>query len=278
MVPNAPEAPLAGRRVMVTRPEVESGGDAVAPDPLAELLASLGAEIVVQPAVRIGQPADWRPVQDALARLDQFDWIVFSSVHGVRFFWKHARKATQPGAAVLQTFTQPGAAVLHAKAAAVGPGTAEELARWGVKADCVPERHRAEDLAEALLPGATGRRFLLVRGSRGREVLAERLAAAGAKVEQVAVYASTDVDRPDPQVAALLAAGQIDWVTVTSSAIAQSLVRLFGRDLHRARLASISPLTSGVLRELGYEPAAEATKYTMSGLAEAILTFVKLSE
>ncbi len=118
---------------------------------------------------------------------------------------------------------------------------------------------------------AQGRRFLLARASRGREVLAEQLRAAGATVEQIVVYTSGDVERPHTAVTALLRAGQIDWITVTSSAIARSLGRLFGQDLRRAKLASISPLTSGVLRELGESPAVEAAEYTMAGLVAAIV-------
>ena len=118
---------------------------------------------------------------------------------------------------------------------------------------------------------AAGKRFLLARASRGREVLAERLTAAGAMVEQIVVYTSTDVDQPEAETAALLRAGKIDWVTVTSSAIARSLAKMFGDDLRRARLASISPMTSGVLRELGYQPAAEAAEYTLAGLTAAIV-------
>ena len=89
-------------------------------------------------------------------------------------------------------------------------------------------------------------------------------------VEQVVAYSSTDVKQADPEVSAALAAGSIDWVTVTSSAIAQSLARLFGDKLRHARLASISPITSGALRQLGYEPAAEASEYTIRGIVEAI--------
>ena len=89
-------------------------------------------------------------------------------------------------------------------------------------------------------------------------------------MEQIVVYTSTDVEHPDAEIAAMLRAGQIDWITVTSSAIARSLARLFGDDLRRAKLASISPITSGVLRELGFEPAAEAAQYTLPGLAAAI--------
>ncbi len=78
------------------------------------------------------------------------------------------------------------------------------------------------------------------------------------------------MEQPQPEVAAALAGGRIDWVTVTSSAVARSLARLFGENLRRAKLASISPLTSGVLRELGYEPVVEATEFTMPGLVAAI--------
>ena len=112
---------------------------------------------------------------------------------------------------------------------------------------------------------------MLIRASRGREVLAEQLTAAGGKVDQVVAYQSTNVTQADEEVDALLAAGEIGWTTVTSSAIARSLVGLFGEDLRRTKLASISPLTSGVLRELGHEPATEAKEYTTEGIVAAIL-------
>lgn len=245
------ERPLLGKRVMVTRP-------ASPPDPLAEQLRELGAEVIMQPAICIGPPADWQPVDDALARLDQFDWLVFSSVNGVRFLLDRLLEVGN-----LQR-------IGSVKLAAIGPGTAEELGRYHFNADLVPEQFRAEALAEALAANAAGKRFLLARASRGREVLAEQLTAAGAVVEQIVVYSSRDVEKPEPEVAAMLAAGRIDWVTVTSSAIARSLAKLFGDQLRRTKLASISPLTSGVIRELGFEPAVEATEYTMSGLVAAI--------
>src|SRR5262249_44164369 len=136
------------------------------------------------------------------------------------------------------------------KIAAIGPGTAEELLRYRIKADIVPDEYRAESLAQSLVGGAAGQRFLLVRASRGREILAEELTKAGAIVEQVVVYESLDVEKPDPNIAAKMAAGHIHWTTVTSSAIARSLVNLFGDSLHKTKLASISPITSATLREL----------------------------
>jgi len=236
-------------------------------DDLAAQLRRLGAEVIVQPAIHIAAPADWQAVDAALARLAEFDWLVFSSANGVRYLLDRAsEKGTQ-----LFSGDGPEKRAASPFLAAIGPGTAEELRRYGLRADLVPEQFRAEALADALVGEARGRRFLLARASRGREVLAEKLRAAGAVVEQIVVYTSTDVERPDPAVAKLLKAGQIDWITVTSSAIARSLVRLFGEDLRRAKLASMSPLTSGVLRELGESPAVEAAEYTMAGLVAAIV-------
>jgi len=111
-----------------------------------------------------------------------------------------------------------------------------------------------------------------VRASRGREVLAERLRAAGARVEQVVVYCSTDEPAADPEIVQRLTAGRIDWITVTSSAIARSLAAMLpAGGLRKARLASISPVTTQTLRELGLEAAAEAEVYTLEGLVQAIL-------
>jgi uroporphyrinogen III methyltransferase / synthase len=112
---------------------------------------------------------------------------------------------------------------------------------------------------------------LLVRASRGREVLAETLTAAGGAVTQVVAYESRDVATPDESIAKAIAAGRVDWVTVTSSAIARALVALFGEDLRRTKLAAISPLTAGVLVDAGYPATAVATEYTSAGLVAAIL-------
>jgi uroporphyrinogen III methyltransferase / synthase len=245
------ETLLQGTRIMVTRPTEPA-------DPLVERLRALGAEVIVQPAIRISQPADWQPVDDALPRLDKFDWLVFSSANGVRALLDRRRDRG------LEQVKLP-------RVAAMGPGTAEELARYGFHADLAPEQFRAESLAEALVPDADGKRFLLARASRGRETLAERLTAAGAKVEQIIVYTSDDVELPDPEAVALLCGGKIDWITVTSASIARRVVAWFGDDLGKTRLASIGPITSGVLREQGYQPTVEAAEFTMAGLTAAIV-------
>ncbi len=247
------ERPLFGKRVLVTRAAHQ------APE-LVTRLCELGADVVVQPAIEIAPPEDWCPVDLAIQNLANYDWLVFSSSNGVRRFFERLLA------------TRDLRALGGLRIAAIGPGSAEELARYHLRADLVPEEYRAEALANSLQEeAARGARFLLLRASRGREVLAEQLAGQGGHVEQVVVYTSRDVDAAEPEVLSQLAEGKIDWVTVTSSAIGRSLVRLLGDNLRTARLVSISPITSATLLELGHQASAEARQYTMSGLIAALL-------
>jgi uroporphyrinogen III methyltransferase/synthase len=243
---------LFGIRILVTRPHQQA-------EDLGGPLRELGAEVFYQPAIEIAEPIDWAPVDSAIRRLEQFDWVAFSSANGVRFF--------------LERLYASGCDMRRLAAvgiAAIGPGTADALAQFGLRADRVPEQFQAEALAASLREFAQGKRFLLIRASRGREVLAAQLQAAGGQVEQVVAYASRDVAQARPWVVEALDRGRIDWITVTSSAIARSLVHLFGDRLRQSRLVSISPLTSEVLRGLGYAPAAEAAQATMAGVVGAI--------
>jgi uroporphyrinogen III methyltransferase/synthase len=247
--------PLFGHRILITRPESQVAA-------MRRRLAELGADVLVQPAIEIGEPDDMKAVDAIIQRLEEFDWLVFSSSNGVRSFVE--RMIIQRGD------VRPLAAV---KLAAIGSRTADALAQYHLQADLVPDQYQAEVLAEALVADgqAAGKRFLLLRASRGREVLAETLREAKAEVEQVVVYKSTDVEQMNEDVVAALNSGSLDWITVTSSAIARSLDALLGDQLHDCRLASISPITSATLRELGHEPAAEAKIFTMDGLVDAIL-------
>ena len=244
--------PLFGRTVLVTRSRAQAAE-------LAEPLIELGAQVLYQPAIRIDAPSDWHAVDESLKNLSRYDWLVFSSVNGVRYFFDRlwAQQCDLRAVAGLSLAT-------------IGPATADALAEYHLRADVQPDEFRAERLAERLARDAQGARFLLVRASRGRELLAERLQAAGGSVDEVVVYQSTDVEVADPEVDAALESGTIDWITVTSSAIARSLVAMFGERLRRARLVSISPVTSATLLDLGFSPQAEAAVYTMGGMVAAI--------
>jgi uroporphyrinogen III methyltransferase/synthase len=245
--------PLSGRRILVTRAAHQASE-------LVGQLQELGADTVVQPAIEIAPPLDWEPVDRALAQLPQFDWLVFSSANGVRYLLDR-----------LLAGERDLRALGTVRLAAMGPGTAEELARYRLRADLQPDTYRAEALAAALARNAQGKKFLLARANRGREVLASELEAAGGIVQQIVVYRSLDCTHADSHLVESLAASQIDYVTVTSSAIALALHRLLGRQLSNTRLVSISPVTSQALREVGLPVAVEATDFTMRGIIDAIL-------
>lgn len=248
--------PLFGRTVLVTRPEHQA-------DALSKRLTELGARVLCQPAIEIAPPADWAAVDSTIQRLDEFQWLAFSSANGVEHFLNRVL-------ALGHDMRLLG----HLKLAAIGPATEHALGKFHLHADLRPDTYRAEALAETLLPHVKGQRVLLLRASRGREVLAETLAADAAIVEQVVVYESTDILTPREEISAALVTGKIDFITVTSSAIARSLANMFGEALLSARLAAISPLTADTLAELGYPASAVADSFTGEGLVDAILATV----
>jgi uroporphyrinogen III methyltransferase/synthase len=245
--------PLFGRTVVVTRPAAQTA-------PLVDELEELGARVYCQPAIAIEPLNDWSAVDGAIEQLAHFDWLVFSSTNGVDAFFSrlfHSGKDVRALATV--------------RIAAVGPATRDAVSRYHLQVDTQPETFHGEHLAAALEAEVRDRRVLIIRASRGRDVLPQQLADAGAHVTQVVAYHSIDVTVPDAQVTDLLQVGTIDWITVTSSAIARSLHAMFGQLLTRARLVSISPVTSATLRELGLDVAAEAGVATMQGVAAAIV-------
>ena len=245
--------PLFGQTVLVTRPAHQA-------DAMVSKLRAIGADVLYQPAIEISPPTDWKPVDAVIDRLAEFDWLVFSSSNGVEYFFSR-----------LLALGHDLRAVSGCQLAAIGPATVDALAAYHLKADVSPDSYRAEALAEKLAPLANGKEFFLARASRGREVLAEMLTVAGGIVTQAVVYESRDIAQPNPDVLEALTAGRIDWTTVTSSAIARSLVAMFGDSLRHTKLAAISPLTAEVLAELGREPTIVAESYTSDGIIAAIL-------
>ncbi len=251
------DRPLFGRRIVVTRPEGES-------DTSATVLEALGAEVLVAPTVLIRPIDDPGPLDRAIGRLDEFDWLVFTSRNGVVHFLDR-----------LEILGRDLRALGRVKLAAIGPATAEALARYRLRADLVPDSYRSEALAEALIREASGRRILLARADRGRTILKDELDRV-AQVEQVAVYRNADAESLPVEVARRIEEGSIDWITLTSSAIAARLHAILSESAREQvgraiRLASISPVTTETARGLGWEVAAEAREFTWEGLVAAIV-------
>jgi len=247
--------PLFGVRVLVP-------GSPATSELLRARLTELGADAVIEPAIQITEPDDWAPIDDAIDALaDRYDWLVFSNAMGVDAFFGR-----------LLTRGHDARRLGRVRLCAIGAGTADRLTRYHVTADLVPEGFGAESLARALRSDATRPRVLLVRSGRGGDSLITALRERGATVDPIAVYRSAEVTTPDPDVASALEAGEIAWIAITSSSVARSLVHLYGSVLRRVHIATIGPLASATLRELGFEPAAEAAPHTTAGLVDAILT------
>ena len=252
------ELPLEGQTVLVTRARDQAGS-------LCERLEALGARTVVYPVIQILPMADADPINDVLSRFASFDWIVFVSANGVHFFLDRLHKSE----GLIESLRQK-------KIATIGSSTQSKLNETaGIEAGLIPNHSNSESLADALVEAARDQRVLLVRASRGSQELPRRLGQAGIDFEELSVYQSVDVTLADPVVAQQLQARQIDWVTMTSSAIASSTIRLFGESLRNTRTVSISPTTSAAMIELGLEPDAEASSCNMDGIVEAILKHVR---
>jgi len=237
--------------VLLTRPEHQA-------EPVKSRLEALGFQVLLQPVIDIFPPDSWQETDDAIQKLrsGEFDWLLFSSMNGIHSFFDRLGDSWIP----------------DIRLAVVGRNTDSALyQRIGRHADVVPETFTAEAVAEALLTEAKqGKRFLHLRASRGRDVLKRVLTESGGSVTEIAVYRSVDRTHADPQIMELMRRGGIDYVTVTSSAIARSLVNMFGDFLRQTCLVSISPITSTTLRDLGFPPQREADEASLDGIVRLL--------
>jgi uroporphyrinogen III methyltransferase/synthase len=247
------QRPLHGQVVAVTRARAQSSE-------LATRLAALGAEVVEAPAIRIeprdpeDDPTDW------LGHSGEYRLICFTSPNGVRIFFQ-----------VLADYGLDARQLAMAVVAAIGPGTAAELRRHGIRPDVMPERSVAEALVEALAEvEVEGRRVLVARAAEARDVLPDALRERGAHVDVAALYDTVAEDLSDPTAEALRRA---TYVTFTSSSTVRFFAEAggFERLNGGARLVSIGPVTTSAARERDIDIDVEAERHDVDGLVDALL-------
>jgi uroporphyrinogen-III synthase len=252
------DSSLAGRVILVTRP-ADRGEE------LVRLLGGRGAVVEQRPTIALVPPSDPEPATRVLGRLESFDWILFTSSNGVRFFFQ-ALAAT--GVALLGT---------KARMAAIGPATARELEAHGSSASLVARDSRAEGLAEALHEQVrSGERVLLVRPEETRPFLQQRLAQFGLRVEDVPFY--RNVAAPGlPEIARDVVDGRYHAIVFTAPSTLRRLLRGAGERsaelreaLDRLPLVAIGPLTAEAIVEEGLDAAAVAAEPSDTGLARAL--------
>ena len=242
--------PLHGEVVAVTRARAQASG-------LAARLRELGAEVVETPAIRI-EP---RPLEgallDAVGRIGEYALVCLTSPNGVRLLFDALRETGRDARALA------GATV-----AAIGPGTAVELERNGVRADVLPEQFVAEALVEALATvEVEGRHVLVARAAEARSVLPDALRERGAEVDEVALYETVAEPLGEAERAALARA---TYVTFTSSSTVRFLLDSGVRPPDDARVVSIGPITSATAQEQGLTVHVEAERHDVDGLVDAL--------
>jgi len=247
---------LDGRTVVVTRGK---GGD----DALSARLRELGAAVRELPSIAFAPPADPGPLDAALRGAGRFAWVVFASATAVE------RTVERMRALGLEP-----ALLARARLAAVGPATAERVARALREPDLVPAEATGAAMAAALAPHVAGEAVLVPRPAEGRPELVDGLRAAGAEVTAVEAYrtvpAPAGAVRP---LAAWIAGGEVDAVAFASPSAVASVVAGLGPEaslLRRILLAAIGPTTADALRAAGQEPGAVPVRHTGPDLAEAI--------
>jgi uroporphyrinogen III methyltransferase/synthase len=250
--------PLFGRRIVVTRPRAQAKG-------FIDALTAAGADVVPCPTIEIVAPSSWALLDAAIARLESYDWIVLTSVNGVAMFFDRMR-----------ALRRDVRALHHAKVAAVGPQTRAALEARGVLVDVMPEEFRAEGVAAAMrATGIAGRRVLLARAAQAREILPALLREAGAEVDEVPSYATAMPHTDMREVRDLLAAGQVDLITFTSSSTVRQFVALLGDEaaslLRGVAVGCIGPITADTAREFGLSVVVQPSEYTVPAFTAAIL-------
>ena len=255
------QRPLFGKRIVVTRAR-EQASDFVA------RLSELGAECVEFPSIEVIPPPSWKELDRAIGNLETYQWLVFTSVNGVKYFFDR-----------LEVSGQDARSLKGIKIAAIGPKTADAIRENGVKPDLVPEEYRAEAVVEGFRKyGVNGLKILLPRAAEAREVLPHELEKMGAAVDVVEAYRTVKPEGSKKEIRAMLEKGDVHMVTFTSSSTVSNFMEMFEEEgdrllkwMEKLTVACIGPVTATTAKERGLFVRITPSEYTIEALAKAIL-------
>ncbi len=251
--------PLFGKRILVTRSREQASI-------LSEKIIDLGGEPFEFPTIKIVPPDDYSKVDTAIEKINQYEWIIFTSINGVQHFFKRLRYLNKD---IRQ--------LIGIKLCAIGCKTKEELESSGLIVDYTPGEYRAEAIVEGFKnENVSGKRILLPRADIAREVLSQELKEMGAFVDDIAMYKTIPGDVNVGFLKELLQNKMIDIITFTSSSTVRNLVEMLdSKDLTKLLdgvcAASIGPVTTAAAQEFRIKVDIEASEYTIDGLLKAIL-------
>ncbi|MBU4288347.1 MAG: uroporphyrinogen-III synthase, partial [Proteobacteria bacterium] len=255
--------PLMGKRIVVTRAREQASE-------LIKLLSDLGAECLECPTIKVVPPDDWKPLDTAIENISSYDWLVFTSVNGVNFFFERLFAKGKDVRALGKLNT-----------AVIGPATERRLFNFGLKSDIVPKNYIAESIIEAFKDeDVKGKKILLPRAKDARPILPVELTKMGVTVDEIISYYTKE----DPDSANLLSKrlkeDTIDLITFTSSSTVKNFKALLPDNIFETKLkdiniACIGPITAETARDLGFNVNIVADSFTIPGLCEAILDYYR---
>lgn len=250
--------PLMGKRIVVTRAREQASE-------LVKQLTELGAECLEFPTIKVVPPDDWRPLDAAIKNLSSYDWLIFTSVNGVTFFFER-----------LFSKDKDLRALNNLRTAAIGPATAKKLFEFGIRSDIVPESYMAESIiASFRKEKVRDQRILLPRAKEARPILPEELKKMGAIVDEVAAYCTKEIRDNADNLLQALEGRAIDLITFTSSSTVKNFRAMIPTEkfeflLKDVSIASIGPITADTAKKLGFDVHIIAESYTIPGLCSAI--------
>jgi uroporphyrinogen III methyltransferase/synthase len=252
---------LAGKRILITRARGQSGD-------FATQLKKIGAEVIEFPTIEMIAPLHWGEVDQAMDQLKSYDWIIFTSANGVDFFWQRLAERRE-----YRHFPS------SLKVCAIGPATARQLKEKGVSVHYIPEKFVAESILEGFEKMfVKGKRILLARAKKARDILPEGLRRMGADVDVVAVYRTVKPRGGSKKLKKLLAEGRIDVITFTSSSTVNHFAELLKKEdlkklLKGIAIACIGPVTARTAKEWALKVRIQPKQFTIPDLTRAIAEY-----
>jgi uroporphyrinogen III methyltransferase/synthase len=252
---------LAGKEILITRTREQSGD-------FSTQLKKLGAGVVEFPTIEVVPPTRWKELDRAIDRLESYDWILFTSANGVNFFWQRLGERGKSS-----RLPSP------LKVCAIGPATADQLKKKGVSVHYVPKEFIAESILEGLKKSRMeGKRVLLARAKKARDILPKGLRKLGAEVDVVEVYRTVKPKGGSKKLKKLLTEEKIDVITFTSSSTVNHFADLLqkedlGRLVKGIAIACIGPVTAKTAEEWGLKVKIQPRQYTIPALTRAIAEY-----
>ncbi|MFY4774701.1 uroporphyrinogen-III synthase [Metabacillus sp. RGM 3146] len=251
------KSPLQGKVVLITRAREQAV-------PFAREVEAKGGTAVIIPLLSFEPPANAEEINQELRKLEDYQWLVFTSANGVRYFFSHLEKA-QGNRLIPETL----------KVAAVGKKTARKLQEYGVRADLLPEEYTAEKLSEAMKKSlGTQEHVLIIRGNRSREILAGELTSNSFSVKELMVYHTILNTEAEQELRTLLESGRLDYAAFASPSAVDGFMQVIkqhGIDLKRMNVqyVCIGPITEEALAVYGIK-ALVPSRYTMEDMLTII--------